>query len=79
MEPTKLLKACLVILLQLLNAVGFIAAVTGGAIGGALGLMYAASWLGIPDNFGIPTAGIGLGGLVGFFIWALPQLPKRSA
>ena len=66
-------------LLQLLNVIALIVALAVGMIGGALGLRYAAESLGLPSNFGLSIAGIGLGGLAGFFLWAIPQMPSRKS
>jgi hypothetical protein len=67
------------ILLQVLNVVALGIAITGGMMGGALGLRYAVESLGLPSNFGVSIAGIGLGGLAGFFLWAIPQMPRRNS
>jgi hypothetical protein len=68
----------LTLLLQIFNAVALMAATIAGAFGGALGLNLAASSLGIPSNYGIAMIGFGLGGLAGFFLWAIPQMPRRA-
>jgi hypothetical protein len=66
------------LLAQILNAVALLVIVCAGAVGGALGLMAITSRLGITPNPGLTMVGFGLGGLAGFFMWAVPQLPPRS-
>ena len=68
----------LTLLLQILNAAALMATTFAGAFGGAIGLNLAALSLGIPSNLGIAMIGFGLGGLAGFFLWAIPQMPRRS-
>jgi hypothetical protein len=66
-------------LLQLLNVVAFALTLVAGMIGGALGLRYVAESLGLPSNFGLSLAGMGIGGLAGFFLWIIPQMPRRKS
>ena len=66
-------------LLQLLNVVAFALTLAAGMIGGALLLRYVAEPLGLPSNFGLSLASMGIGGLAGFFLWVIPQMPRRKS